>query len=85
MNSLKRSSSAFFAVALLLIIQTYVFGQKLPYLDPNQPIDKRVEDLLSTDDTGRKTWTAEYALLPEIWQRIFLAELMLAGNLQRGN
>src|SRR4030042_1614363 len=47
MNTLKRSSSAFFAVVLMLLIQTCVLGQKLPYLDLNQPIDKRVEDLLS--------------------------------------
>src|SRR4030042_5133259 len=47
MNTLKRSSSAFFAVVLILLIHTCVLGQKLPYLDLNQPIDKRVEDLLS--------------------------------------
>jgi len=47
MNTLKRPSSALLAVALLFIIQTCVSGQKLPYLDLNQAIDKRVEDLLS--------------------------------------
>jgi beta-glucosidase len=47
MNSMNRISSLIIAGALLLLMNITVFGQKPLYLDPKQPLEKRVQDLLS--------------------------------------
>jgi beta-glucosidase len=46
MKFLKKNSTRFFILIFTLLTYAYSFGQLL-YLDPNQPIEKRVEDLLS--------------------------------------
>jgi beta-glucosidase len=47
MKSLGIFSSKFFAVVFVLLSCVNLFGQQLIYLDPTQPVGKRVEDLLS--------------------------------------
>jgi len=40
-------STRFFVTVFILFTNVLSYGQQLPYLDPKQPIEKRVEDLLS--------------------------------------
>lgn len=47
MKSLKYFSHRSLILAFLLLTGLPLFAQQLPYLDPNQPVGKRVEDLLS--------------------------------------
>ena len=47
MKYLKNFLTILFVIVAVLLTDVSLFGQQLLYLDPKQPIEKRVEDLLS--------------------------------------
>lgn len=47
MNFVGKCSSKLFVIVFVLLTDVSLFGQQLLYLDPRQPIEMRVEDLLS--------------------------------------
>ena len=47
MNFPGKCSARLHVMVFLLLTGFSLFGQQLPYLDPKQPIEQRVEDLLS--------------------------------------
>lgn len=47
MKTLKNSLTGFIVTVFLLSANVYSFGQQMVYPDPKQPLEKRVEDLLS--------------------------------------